>query len=73
MNRDGKKKLADFIALPIEHHLFPDLPASRYPEIAPRVQALCERYGQRYNTGSFGTQLGSVARNLVRLSLPSPA
>ncbi len=57
----------------IEHHLFPDLPASRYPEIAPRVQALCERYGQRYNTGSFGTQLGSVARNLVRLSLPSPA
>mgnify|MGYP003148801724 CR=1 FL=1 len=25
MNRDGKKKLADFIALPIEHHLFPQL------------------------------------------------
>src|SRR5262249_31206438 len=27
----------------IEHHLFPDLPASRYPEIAPRVRAICER------------------------------
>ena len=26
----------------IEHHLFPDLPAHRYAEIAPQVQALCE-------------------------------
>ena len=25
----------------IEHHLFPDLPAARYPEIAPRVRGIC--------------------------------
>src|SRR5690606_3812044 len=25
----------------IEHHLFPDLPSNRYPEIAARVRALC--------------------------------
>ena len=28
----------------IEHHLFPDLPSNRYAEIAPKVQALFEKY-----------------------------
>jgi linoleoyl-CoA desaturase len=55
----------------IEHHLFPDLPAARYPEIAPRVLEICARYGQPYGTGSFARQLGSVARRLLRLSLPT--
>jgi NADPH-dependent stearoyl-CoA 9-desaturase len=54
----------------IEHHLFPDLPAARYPELAPRVRAICARYGQPYCTGSFARQLGSVAGRLLRLSLP---
>ncbi len=55
----------------IEHHLFPDIPASRYPEIAPRVREICERYGQAYHTGSFGKQLGSVAKRLLRHALPN--
>ena len=55
----------------IEHHLFPELPASRYPQIAERLRDLCDRYGQRYNTGSFGQQLGSVARNIARYALPN--
>ena len=55
----------------IEHHLFPQIPASRYPQIAERVKEICLRYGQAYNTGSFATQLGSVARNILRFSLPS--
>jgi fatty acid desaturase len=54
----------------IEHHLFPDLPASRYPEMAPRVRAICERYGQPYCTGSFARQLGSVVGKIVRYALP---
>lgn len=54
----------------IEHHLFPDLPAARYPEIAPRVRALCARYGQRYGTGRLGRQFGSVMHRLVVLALP---
>jgi fatty acid desaturase len=56
----------------IEHHLFPDIPASRYPEMAPRVQEICARYGQSYNTGSFLRQLSSVIKRIVRLSLPGP-
>ncbi|MSP73117.1 MAG: acyl-CoA desaturase [Myxococcales bacterium] len=54
----------------IEHHLFPDLPASRYPDLAPRIREICARYGQRYTTGPFGAQLGSVAKKLLRLALP---
>ena len=57
----------------IEHHLFPDLPAARYPELAPHVREICARYGQAYNTGSFATQLGSVANQLIRNALPTAA
>src|SRR6476620_4140596 len=32
----------------IEHHLFPDLPSNRYPEIAVKVRALCEKYDLTY-------------------------
>jgi len=54
----------------IEHHLFPDIPAHRYPEMAPRVRELCERYGLPYNTGSFFEQYGSVLARIVRYALP---
>ncbi|NNH73619.1 acyl-CoA desaturase [Nocardia uniformis] len=54
----------------IEHHLFPDLPANRYPEIAPQVRALCEKYGLPYNTGRFSKQIGSVWGKLFKLALP---
>jgi fatty acid desaturase len=55
----------------IEHHLFPDLPAHRYPEIAPEVRAICERYGLPYNTGSLRRQFGSVVKRICRLALPN--
>ncbi|WP_243058212.1 acyl-CoA desaturase [Nocardioides sp. SR21] len=54
----------------IEHHLFPDLPARRYPQIAEEVREICERYGLAYNTGPLGKQLGSVARKICRMALP---
>ena len=55
----------------IEHHLFPDLPSNRYPEVAPRVQALCARFGIPYNSGSFARQLGTTLRTIFRLALPT--
>jgi fatty acid desaturase len=54
----------------IEHHLFPDLPAHRYRELSVEVREICERYGLPYNSGSLGTQFGSVVRKIVRLALP---
>ncbi|UGT60402.1 fatty acid desaturase family protein [Nocardia asteroides] len=54
----------------IEHHLFPDLPASRYPEMAPEVRALCEKFGLPYNTGPFSKQIGSVWAKIFKLALP---
>ena len=54
----------------IEHHLFPDIPAHRYAEIAGEVREVCERYGIPYNTGPLGKQFGSVVRKIVRLALP---
>ena len=65
--------LSGHLSFQIEHHLFPDLPAARYPAIAPRVREICERYGQAYNTGSFGKQLGSVIGRIARHALPSAA
>jgi linoleoyl-CoA desaturase len=55
----------------IEHHLFPDIPAHRYAELAPKVQEICARYGIHYNTGSFAKQFGQVLWRIVRHSLPS--
>jgi fatty acid desaturase len=54
----------------IEHHLFPDLPARRYAQIAGEVRDACRRYGLPYNTGPLHRQLGSVARKLIRLAFP---
>ncbi len=54
----------------IEHHLFPDLPARRYAEMAPDVREVCERYGIPYNAGPLPKQFGTVVRKIVKLALP---
>src|SRR5213078_3583091 len=43
----------------IEHHLFPDLPSNRYAEVAPKVQALFEKYELEYVTGPLPKQVFS--------------
>ena len=54
----------------VEHHLFPDMPSTRYAEIAPQVRDICERYELPYNSGPFLTQLGMVQRTILRLAFP---
>jgi len=63
--------LSGHLSHQIEHHLFPDLPANRYGEIAVEVREICKRYGLPYNTGPLGKQFGSVVRKITRLALPS--
>ena len=72
-NIDGSKLfhiMSGNLSFQVEHHLFPDMPSSRYQEIAPRVKAICEEYGLPYNTGPFFKQWGTVQRTILRLSLP---
>jgi NADPH-dependent stearoyl-CoA 9-desaturase len=54
----------------VEHHLYPDMPSTRYAEIAPRVKEICERYGLPYNSGPLSKQLGMVHRTIIRLAFP---
>jgi linoleoyl-CoA desaturase len=54
----------------VEHHLYPDMPSTRYGEIAPRVRDICERYELPYNTGPFSKQWGTVQRTILRLAFP---
>jgi fatty acid desaturase len=62
--------MAGNLSFQVEHHLYPDMPSSRYAEIAPRVRDICQRYGLPYNTGPLRKQLGSVHRTIVRLAFP---
>ncbi len=55
----------------IENHMFPEIPARRYAEMAKEVQEICARYGQHYNTGSIWRQFGQVIGRILRHSLPS--
>ena len=58
------------LSFQVEHHLFPDMPSSRYAEIAPRVRQVCARHGLPYNTGPLRRQLGTVHRTILRLAFP---
>ncbi|MGB6208902.1 fatty acid desaturase family protein, partial [Mycobacterium sp.] len=55
----------------IEHHLFPDLPSNRLPEIGERVRALCVTYDLPYTTGSFLRQYLLTVRTICKLALPA--
>jgi fatty acid desaturase len=54
----------------IEHHMFPDLPSNRYPEIAERVRALCVTYDLPYTTGPLHRQFLLTVRTICKLALP---
>ncbi len=62
--------LAGNLSFQVEHHLFPDMPSSRYAEVAPRVRDICRRYELPYNTGPLHRQLGTVHRTILRLAFP---
>jgi fatty acid desaturase len=62
--------MAGNLSFQVEHHLYPDMPSSRYQQIAPRVKEVCEKYGLPYNTGPLRKQWGTVQRTIIRLAFP---
>ncbi|MFK8013742.1 MAG: fatty acid desaturase [Marinicellaceae bacterium] len=72
-NLTGKKWfhiLTGHLSCQIEHHLFPDIPARRYVEMSPKVEAIANKYGITYNSGSFFTQYLAVLRRIYKYSFP---
>ncbi|PKH39004.1 linoleoyl-CoA desaturase [Nocardioides alpinus] len=63
--------LSGSLGYQIEHHLFPDLPSNRYPEIAVKVRALCEKYDIPYTIGPLHQQYGQALRTIIKLSVPN--
>jgi linoleoyl-CoA desaturase len=62
--------LGGHLGFQIEHHLFPRIPAWRYPDMAPRVRSICERHGIAYHSGPLVAQFASAMRRLFRFALP---
>ena len=62
--------LTGHLSCQIEHHLFPAVPARRYVEMVPKVQAVAEKYDIAYNTDSFFKQYVTVLRRVYRFSFP---
>ncbi|MGI8761455.1 MAG: fatty acid desaturase family protein [Jatrophihabitantaceae bacterium] len=62
--------MAGNLSFQVEHHLYPDMPSSRYQQIAPRVKEICDRFGLPYNIGPLHKQWGTVQRTILRLALP---
>ncbi len=75
-NIDGNKLfhiLTGNLSHQIEHHIFPDMPASHYASIAPQVQAICRKYHLSYNTGRFSKQFLQVIKRIHHFSKPTAA
>lgn len=73
-NFDGGRLLhvmSGHLSYQIEHHLFPDIPAHRYAEMAPKVREIAQRFNIPYNTASFGKQYASVIKRVLKYSLPT--
>jgi len=75
-NLEGNKWfhiLTGHLSCQIEHHLFPDVPARHYPEMAEKVQKICLEHNIPYNTGTFGKQYLSVVQRVWKYSFPTEA
>lgn len=62
--------LTGHLSCQIEHHLYPDMPAHRYYDIAPQVAAIAQKHDIPYNTGNFFSQYGQVLKRIWSHSWP---
>jgi len=53
-----------YLNFQIEHHLFPTMPQYRQKQISPRVKALFEKHGLKYEVRSYWQALWDTAKNL---------
>lgn len=53
----------------IEHHLFPTISPTHYPELSAKVRAFCEEHGYPYRTLGWGE---GIWKSLVVMAAPKP-
>uniref|UniRef100_A0A7S1Y1B1 Cytochrome b5 heme-binding domain-containing protein n=1 Tax=Phaeomonas parva TaxID=124430 RepID=A0A7S1Y1B1_9STRA len=53
-----------YLNFQIEHHLFPSMPQFRHPIVSPRVRALFEKHGMRYDERPYFSCLWETLMNL---------
>lgn len=53
-----------YLNFQIEHHLYPSMPQYRHPIISPRVKALFEKHGLKYDQRSYTDAMAATFRNL---------
>lgn len=58
----------------IEHHLFPDIPSHRYPDMAKEVKVLCAKYGVTYKCNpNWRTAIKNYVSVMWKYSFPPAA
>lgn len=56
----------------VEHHLFPDIPSHRYPEISVEVKDICREFNIKYNSHSnWGVAIFNYLKVFVKYSFPN--
>jgi fatty acid desaturase len=53
--------------LQIEHHMFPSMPQFRHPIISPRVKAMLEKHGLKYDQRSYVDAISVTFKNLHKV------
>jgi fatty acid desaturase len=57
----------------IEHHMFPRLPPERLRQVAPEVRAVCEEFGVKYQSDTWGRTLKKALSRVHQLGSMLPA
>lgn len=63
--------MSGHLSCQVEHHLFPDIPSSRYRALSKEVQVICKKYNIPYNTDSFLNQYKTVIKKVIVHSFPN--
>jgi len=59
--------LTGYLCFQVEHHLFPNIPHPRLPQVAPKVRALLKKHGVHYDCRSMHEAFTEVMVNLYRV------
>lgn len=63
--------LTGYLCFQVEHHLFPNMPHPRLPQVAPRIKKLLAKHGVAYDCRSMSDAMTEVMVNLYEVGNPA--